>query len=322
MLALRFERTGSLDFLQVRDTPKPAPGPSEVLVQIKAAAVNPSDVKNVLGKMHETTLPRTPGRDFSGIVAEGPPALIGQSVFGSGGDLGFKRDGSHAEFLTVPATAVSPMPRGFSFEQAAAVGVAYLTAWSALVTTAQLQPGETVLILGTTGAVGSAAAAIARRRGARVLGTVRKTSELPAAREMPVDDWINLETTDLPAGVRTATNGKGANVVFDLVGGPMFEKCLSSLAWRGRQIAISSSPEPRVTFNLVDFYHNESRLLGLDSVKITFEQAGQILRDLTPGFESGEFSPPALETFPLAEAPDVYRKLNAGQLKVKAILKP
>lgn len=322
MLALRFEKTGSLDFLQVRDTPKPTPASGEVLVQIKAAAVNPSDVKNVLGKMHETTLPRTPGRDFSGIVAEGPPALIGQSLFGSGGDLGFKRDGSHAEFLTVPAVGVSLIPSGFTFEQAAAVGVAYLTAWSALVTTAQLQPGETILILGTTGAVGSAAAAIAHRLGVRVLGTVRKSSDLPAARKMPVADWINLETTDLAAGVRAATNGKGADIVFDLVGGPMFEKCLSSLALRGRQIAISSNPEPRVSFNLRDFYHNESRLFGVDSLKLPFEQSGRMLRNLTPGFESGDFPPPALETFPLPKGPDIYRKIDAGQIKSKAILMP
>lgn len=322
MQALRFEKTGSLDFLQVRDIPNPTASPGEVLVQVKAAAVNPSDVKNVLGKMHETTLPRTPGRDFSGVVMEGPPALVGQSVYGSGGELGFKRDGSHAEFLAVPAAAVSAMPRGFSFEQGAAVGIAYLTAWSALETIARLQAGETVLILGTTGAVGSAAAAIAHRRGARVLGTVRKSLELPAVSKMPVDAWINLETTDLPAGVRSATNGAGADVVFDLVGGLMFEKCLASLARRGRQIAISSSPEPRVNFNLVDFYHNESRLFGVDSVKLTFEQAGQILRDLTPGFESGDFPPPALESFPLSQAPDIYRKLIAGQLKTKAILKP
>lgn len=322
MHALRFEKTGNLDFLQVQEIAKPAPAPGEVLVQVKAAAINPSDVKNVLGKMHETTLPRTPGRDFSGVVAEGPPALIGQSVFGSGGDLGFKRDGSHAEFLTAPAAGVSLMPSGFTFEQAAAVGVAYLTAWSALVTTAQLKPGETVLILGTTGAVGSAAAAIAHRLGARVLGTIRKSSDLPAARKLPVENWINLESTDLSAGVRSVTNGKGADIVFDLVGGPMFEKCLASLALRGRQIAVSSGSEPRVNFNLVDFYHNESCLFGLDTLKLTFEQSGRILHNLTPGFESGDFPPPTLETFPLNQGPAIYSKLNTGQLKSKAILMP
>src|SRR5580692_4558457 len=242
MRALRFEKSGSLDNLTVQELPTPKPGAGEVLVQVRAAAINPSDIKNVLGFMHITTLPRTPGRDFAGVVTEGPAALVGKSVFGSGGNLGFGRDGSHAEFVTVPEAAVLPMPKGFSFEQAAAVGVAYMTAWAAIVKAAQLQNGETALILGTTGAVGSAAARIARRRGARVLGTVRKKGELAAAnsRKLPVDVWLYLETVELSKSVREATGGKGADVIFDVVGGPMVEKCLAALAWRGRQVAISS----------------------------------------------------------------------------------
>src|ERR1700746_1034685 len=102
MRALRFEQTGSLSELKLDDIPRPIPKMGEVLIHVRAAAINPSDIKNVLGKMHETTLPRTPGRDFSGTVVAGPPQLLGQSVFGSGGDLGFRRDGTHAEFVVVP----------------------------------------------------------------------------------------------------------------------------------------------------------------------------------------------------------------------------
>jgi NADPH:quinone reductase-like Zn-dependent oxidoreductase len=322
MKALRFENTGSLAGLAVQEVPIPIAKPSEVLIRVKAAAVNPSDIKNVLGRMHETTLPRTPGRDFAGIVEHGPTAMSGQSVFGSGGNLGFGRDGSHAEFVVVPENAVLPMPKGFTFEQSAAIGVAYLTAWSALVKAAQLQSGESVLILGTTGAVGSAAARIAHQRGARVLGTVRKSSEIPNAGKLPVDVWIDLETTGLAKGAREATGGKGADVVFDLVGGPMFEKCLAALAWRGRQVAISSSPDPNVSFNLVSFYHNESRLLGVDSLKISFEEAAEILRSLTPGFESGEFPPSAVQVYPLADGPKIYREMNESRIKGKVVLKP
>ncbi len=322
MRALRFEKTGSLDELTVQDVPQPVPGPGEVLVQVKAAAINPSDIKNVLGAMRGTTLPRTPGRDFSGIVVTGPAALTGKAVFGSGGDLGFGRDGSHAEFVVVPENAALPMPKGLSFEQAAAIGVAYMTAWAALVKVAQLQSGESVLILGTTGAVGSAAARIARKRGARVLGTVRKAADLAGARQLPVDVWINLETTELSKGARDATDGKGVDVIFDLVGGAMFEKCLAALAWRGRQVAISSSPEPRVSFNLVSFYHNESRLLGVDSLKLTFKDAAEILRELTPGFESGEFVPPETQAFPLAQGPDIYRQMQESRIKGKVVLTP
>jgi len=115
MRALRFAKTGSLEFLSVANVPVPVPAGSDLLVKVEAAAVNPSDPKNVLGRMHETTLPRTPGRDFAGVVVKGPANWIGRGVFGSGGDLGFGRDGSHAEFLVVPQEAAVTMPRGLNF---------------------------------------------------------------------------------------------------------------------------------------------------------------------------------------------------------------
>ena len=128
MRALKFYETGSLDDLRIEEVSLPTPAAGEVLVQVKAAAINPSDIKNVQGKMHETTVPRIPGRDFAGTIVKGPDKLLGQSVFGSGGNLGFGRDGSHAEYLAVPVTAVIPLPRNLSFEQAAGIGVAYMTA--------------------------------------------------------------------------------------------------------------------------------------------------------------------------------------------------
>jgi NADPH:quinone reductase len=322
MRALKFYQTGSLDDLRIEEVPVPTPGPGEVLVQVKAAAVNRSDIKNVQGKMHETSVPRIPGRDFAGTIVQGSGEVVGQSVFGSGGNLGFGRDGSHAEFVAIPATAVIPLPRNLSFEQAAGIGVAYITAWAALVNAAKVQASETVLILGATGAVGSAAARIAHKVGTRVIGSVRKAADIPPASFVPVNDWIDLQTTDLAHGTRKLTDGRGADVVFDLVGGAMFEKCLAALAWRGRQVAISSSPEPRVNFNLVDFYHNESRLFGVDSLKLSFEETAEILRQLTSGFETGIFPPPPVETFSLAEGPRLYREVAESQVKGKPVLVP
>jgi NADPH:quinone reductase len=161
MRALKFDQPGSLDDLHMEEVPLPTAAAGEVLVEVKAAAINPSDIKNVQGKMDETTVPRIPGRDFAGVIVKGPDQLLGRLVFGSGGNLGFGRDGSHAEYLTIPAAAVLPLPSNLSFEQAAGIGVAYITAWAALVSAAQIQAGETALILGATGAVGSAAARIA-----------------------------------------------------------------------------------------------------------------------------------------------------------------
>jgi NADPH2:quinone reductase len=322
MRALRFNKTGSLDDLAVMDVPRPKPGEGEVLIKVAAAAINPSDVKNVLGRMHETTTPRTPGRDFAGIVAEGPAELVGQSVFGTGGNLGFGRDGSHAEFVVVPREAALAMPKGLSFEQAAGIGLVYMTAWVALVDGARLQAGETALILGATGAVGGAATRIAHKLGARVLGTVRNKGDIPKPGTAPVDEWIDLETTDLAAGARNATSGAGANVVLDVIGGPIFEKCLGALAHRGRQVTISSGSMPRVSFNLVDFYHNESRLIGVDTLKLGFSEAANILRGLVPGIEQGDYPPPEVQSRPLEGGPDAYREIEAGKIRGKVVLRP
>jgi NADPH2:quinone reductase len=322
MRALRFEKTGSLDELSIRDIPVPVPAADEVLVQVKAAAINPSDIRNVLGKMHGTTVPRSPGRDFAGVVVEGSKALLGKSVFGSGGNLGFGRDGSHAEFLAVPASAVLPLPAGIGFEQAAGIGVAYMTAWAALVNAARIQKGESVLITGTTGGVGSIAAWIAHHFGATVFGTVRSSTDLNKVGHLPVENWVDLQTMKLADGIRAATGGKGVDVVLDVIGGAMFEECLQALAWRGRQVAIASNPEPRVNFNLIDFYHNETRLLGVDSLKLSFEAAAEILRSLSPLLENGELPPPKVETYPLDQGAKLYREIAAGTVKGKPILVP
>ena len=163
-------------------------------------------MKNVLGKMPTTTVPRTPGRDFAGLVDQGPPHLVGRPVFGTGGDLAFRRDGSHAEYLVVPAEAVLIRPEGLKPEDATALALAYLTAWSALVDTADLRAVETVLITGVTGSVGSAAARIARFTGATVLGTVRQRDE--AVENRPVD---LLRTITITArGVRVGADRDSA----------------------------------------------------------------------------------------------------------------
>ena len=124
MRGLFFRQSGSLANLTVEELPMPTPQAGEVLVKITAAAINPSDVKNVRGKMSQTKLPRVPGRDFAGRVVSGDSQWHGRSVFGTGGDLGFIRDGSHAEFMAVPVAALVDIPPGFSDEIAGSIGVA------------------------------------------------------------------------------------------------------------------------------------------------------------------------------------------------------
>jgi hypothetical protein len=153
-----FRSTDSLANLKVEELPMPVPKEGEGLVKVLAAAINPSDVKNILGKMAETKPPRVPGRDFAGLVVAGDTQWLGKSVFGTGGDLGFGRDGSHAEFMAVPVEALVEKPPALSEENAAASALTHLTAFAAIARTGQVKSGETVLVTGTTGAVGSAAA--------------------------------------------------------------------------------------------------------------------------------------------------------------------
>ncbi len=321
MRGLLFQKTGSLDHLQVAELPKPAPKAGEVLVQVLAAAINPSDAKNVLGKMAETKPPRVPGRDFAGRVVSGDAHWEGKPVFGTGGNLGFGRDGSHAEFVAVPVEALVEMPPEFSYKQAAGIGLEYLTAFAALVRTGAVQRGETVLVTGTTGAVGSAAARVAAWKGARVLGTVRSSRDLGKRDDLSMVEWIDLESRPLPESVKELTAGKGANLILDVVGGPLFEPCLESLAQRGRQIAIASAGDPRVTFNLVDFYHKEAGLLGVDTLKLSFAEAAEILKGLLPGFKQGIFSPSSVETVSLDEALGAYRTIAAGSSGKKFVIR-
>src|ERR1700758_5201481 len=151
--SLRFAEFGPPSVLRIEEVAIAEPGEGEALVRVKAAAINPSDIGDVAGRFKKTTLPRTPGRDFAGVVVNGK-RREGEEVWGSAPDLGIVRDGSHAEYVVVPVETLSPKPKSLSMAQAAAIGVPYITAWASVVNTAQIQAGETMLIVGAGGAVG------------------------------------------------------------------------------------------------------------------------------------------------------------------------
>jgi NADPH:quinone reductase-like Zn-dependent oxidoreductase len=151
MRAIRFKSFGDPAVLELAQIAAPAITETTALVRVMAASVNPSDVKNVAGAMKQTTLPRIPGRDFAGVVEAGPPEWIGAQVWGTGGDTGFSRDGTHAEMIAVPVASLRRRPDNLSFDQAASVGVNYMAAWCGL-EAAGLRAGETVLLIGAGGA--------------------------------------------------------------------------------------------------------------------------------------------------------------------------
>jgi NADPH2:quinone reductase len=312
--ALRFSKFGPPSVLTIKEIPRPEPRAGEALVQVKAAAINPSDVKNVAGLFPGTTLPRTPGRDFSGIVVEGT-TYQGQEVWSSGPGLGITHDGAQAEYVTIREEALALKPRTLSLEQAAAIGVPFITAWVAVVRAAELQAEETILIIGATGAVGQAATQIANWRKARVLGAARSSDPVPGTAAV-----INTTTDDLGHRVFELTNGKGVEAVLDTVGGAMFEPALRCLRIGGRQVAIASTGERRVSFDLIDFYHNLSRLIGVDSMKFTPRDVAAIADELRLGFEAGALKPPPLQLVPFENAIEAYERLAGRQARAKQVL--
>jgi NADPH2:quinone reductase len=320
--ALYFEKTGSLEQLVLTTRPDPVPVIGEALVRIRAAAINPSDPKNVLGKMSETRAPRIPGRDFAGVVIDGPPNWKGKDVFGSGGLLGFAKDGTHAELAAIPVAALLEKPKELGFGEAAALGLSYLTAWTAIVEAGRVSKDDTVLVLGASGAVGSSAVKIAKHVGAkRVLGTLRSNSERERVSAIPADDWIELDQNPLPGGAIRATGGRGADLILDVVGGPIFEAVNQSLARRGRHVVIASAP-PEVTFNLVDFYHREERLIGVDTLKLSYEESARTLGAIIPLVKAGILTPPEIEKIPLENAVAAYKAVLDGTARKKMVIEP
>jgi NADPH2:quinone reductase len=295
---------------------------NEVLVEVKAAAVNPSDVKAATGLMPYAVFPRTPGRDYAGIVTDGPAGLIGREVFGSSGDLGIRRDGSHATHLVVESDAVVEKPKKLSWEEAAGIGVPFVTAMEGFRRAGMPDKADTVLVMGVNGKVGQAAVQIASWYGARVIGVVRKSEPYEGHANSKVE-VIDASSTDIAARVRELTYGRGADIVFNTVGDPYFQAAHKSLALRGRQILIAAI-ERIVPFDILEFYRGQHTYVGIDTLGLSSIATGAVLRELAPGFATGHLRPfpiKASAIHPL-EAAKVAFVAVAGSSRDRVILRP
>jgi NADPH:quinone reductase len=293
-----------------------------LLIQIKAAAVNPSDVKAATGLMPHAIFPRTPGRDYAGIVIDGPSGSIGREVFGSSGDLGIRRDGSHASHLVVEVDAVVDKPKHISWEEAAGIGVPFVTAMEGFRRAGLPHKGETVLVMGVNGKVGQAATQIASWLGARVIGVVRRPERYEGYANSEVD-VIDASSGEVAERARALTEGRGADIVFNTVGDPYFEAAHRSLAIRGRQILIATI-KPTVQFNIFEFYRGQHTYVGIDTLALSSPATGAVLRDLFPGFLSGHLRPFPITSsalFPLEQAKRAYLAV-AGSSRDRVILRP
>jgi NADPH:quinone reductase len=295
---------------------------NEVLIEVKAAAVNPSDVKAATGSMAYAVFPRTPGRDYAGTIIDGPPELIGREVFGSSGDLGIRRDGTHATHLAVEADAVVDKPKDISWEEAAGIGVPFVTAMEGLRRAGLPKPDETVLVMGVNGKVGQAAAQIASWHGAKIIGVARKAEPYAGHANSKVE-VINASSSDVAARVRELTDGHGADIVFNTVGDPYFEAANKSLALRGRQILIAAI-NPIVPFNILEFYRGQHGYVGIDSLGLSSSATAAVLRELAPGFAGGQLKPFPISSaaiYPLDDAKRAFVAV-AGSSRDRVILRP
>jgi NADPH:quinone reductase-like Zn-dependent oxidoreductase len=295
---------------------------NEVLIEIKAAAVNPSDVKAATGLMPYAVFPRTPGRDYAGVVIDGPAASIGREVFGSSGDLGIRRDGTHATHLNVEADAVVEKPESLSWDEAAGIGVPFVTAMEGFRRAGLPGKDETVLVMGVNGKVGQAAVQIASWHGARVIGVVRKNEPYEGHANSRVE-IIDASATDVATRVRELTNAKGADIVFNTVGDPYFEAAHKSLAVRGRQILIAAI-QRIVQFDILEFYRGQHTYVGIDTLALSSVATGAVLRELAPGLASGHLKPFPIKSsaiYPLENAKAAFVAV-AGSSRDRVILRP
>jgi NADPH:quinone reductase-like Zn-dependent oxidoreductase len=176
-------------------------------------------------------------------------------------------------------------------------------------------------VLGATGAVGSAAVKIAKHIGAKkVIGVLRKEADRTRTAGIPSDDWLILEKKLLPEGLFEITQGKGADLILDMVGGSSFESVNRCLAHRGRHVVIASI-EATVSFSLIDFYHREARLIGVDTLKLSFSESANVLREIVPLVNAGVLTPPELDSIAIEQGPSAYQAVLEGHAGRKQVIR-
>ena len=325
MSAIRVkEKASSIDelVLDLSSMGKASAAAGQCVIEVHGAGVNPSDVKAALGAMPHAVWPRTPGRDYAGVVIDGPATLLGKEVWGSGGELGIRRDGTHAKYLVVDAASVREKPRAISMLEASAVGVPFITAYEGFRRAGMPRPGEVVLVCGANGKVGQAAIQLATRAGAKVFGVER--SGMFKGHASSTVDVINPGTQpEIAAYVREQTGGHGADIVYNTVGSPYFEQANQALAIQGRQIFISTI-DRAVPFNIFTFYRGQHTYVGIDTLDMDSRAGAEILDELAPGFEDRSLRPfPVHEdhVFPLSEALQAYREVLTGATE-RVVVRP
>src|SRR6478609_1577544 len=311
------ENPVGVEVLQWKELPTPAPKAGEVLVAIQAASLNFPDLLIVQNKyQHKPPLPFVPGSEYAGVieaVGEGVQHLrVGQSVACLSGTGGF------ATHTIAPAALCMPLPPGFSAVDGAAFIMIYATSHHALLDRGQLKAGETVLVLGAAGGVGTAAIQVAKAAGARVIAAASSDDKCALCKSIGADITINYSRENLRDAIKAATGGKGADVVYDPVGGEFTEPAFRSIAWRGRYLVVgfAAGPIPSLPLNLTLL--KGASLVGVfwgDFAKREPKANAQIMAELAQWYGQGKIKPVIDSTMPMSELKAAYAHMGSRGVK-------
>jgi NADPH:quinone reductase len=322
MQAWLCENPVGVEALQWKEMPTPNPKAGEVLIEIKAASLNFPDLLIVQNKYQmKPPLPFVPGSEYAGVIAavgDGVTQLkVGQSVACLSGTGGF------ATHTIAPAALCMPLPPGFPHVDAAAFIMIYATSYHALVDRGQLKPGETVLVLGAAGGVGTSAIQVAKALGARVIAAASSDEKCALCKSIGADATINYGREDLREAIKTLTDGKGLDVVYDPVGGDLAEPALRSVGWRGRYLIIgfASGSIPSLPLNLPLL--KGSSLVGVfwgSFAKHEPKANAAMLAELARWYGEGKIKPVIDRTMPMAELKAAFAHMGSRTVKGKLVM--
>ena len=317
MKAIRFHKNGGPEVLQLDQVPEPAAGPGQVLIKVDFASINYADIGRRKGQYPTTApLPAIPGLEVSGTVAAlgagvSKPA-VGTRVMARAVPYGY------AEYTVAPVESVFPVPAALSMEEAAAALVIFMTGWMGIVLRGQAKVGETALIHAAGSGCGMAGIQIAKLSGLKVITTASTAEKLEKAKKIGADHAINYTTQDFAAEVLRITSGRGADLIYDGVGGEVLAKSIGCVAAGGRVISYgSSSGQTNVTFGVRDLFGKNAVLAGISAGTAAPDDYRKVLDILG----SGAMRPVIDRAFPLERAAEAHRYLEGRTVFGKVVLK-
>ena len=324
MKALLCREYGPIDRLKVEEIPSPRAGPEQVVVEVKASSINFPDAL-VVQSLYQVKppLPFSPGMELAGVVKE-----VGSGVAGlKKGDrvLGSPGRGGFAQECLVSADHVWPLPSQMDFETGSAFIITYCTSLHALQDRGHLQPGETLVVLGAAGGIGTSAIEVGKAMGAKVIAAASSEEKLALCRKLGAEQTINYEETDLRQGILDLTGGRGADVIYDPVGGAYTEAALRATAWGGRLLVIgfTSGAIPQVKLNPVLL--KERSVIGVyfgDWAQRDPDGQLRNVEQLSAWFAEGKIKPVISERVSLADVPAAMMRLLQRKVKGKIVVVP